>query len=308
MLFDNFFVFSSYWKNNFIIALKNSKKINSIEVSKLKQKIHVVGLPELDQINSYNKESIRDKYGLDQNKKIVFFDSLPMVKHVPNFFYKYYFSVNGSFISIVKHIIDALFFDIRQKKWSIWKFPYYSFNLLFSRKLPRYKRLFFDLRRYCDENDLLLVSKSRAKHNDPKWVKDNCDLFLIDEKYYPFTLLELMYISSFYIGFNSSSVLEGTFCNLPSELFQAFPTDYQYGNYGGDVFNYLENCMKNPEEWLNYDGVTKVNYYKDNIKESFLGLVDQSITKDDYSCYVEKFLGFEDGESSKRLFDVISKL
>jgi len=306
-LFDAFFVFSSYWKSEFVKEVKHCKILNKEELTLLKGKIYVVGFPELDGVNKLDNSLIRDKYGIGQNQKIVFFDPTGIVRHVPNTFYKYYFILYGSLWLKVIQLVRSILSDVRQYGLA---FLFKIFTLIFkvytSKKMPRYETIFFQLKEYCLEHDIFLVCKSRPKNNDPKWLKDNCDLFCYDQSYYPFTLLELLSISNYYVGFYSTSVLEAVYCNIPAKIFQSVPTKFQYERYGGNVYEYLEKCFETPGEWLNYQGVVDPCFWESSKNEMFLELSELSINMDARDKYVEKFLGFDDGQSSKRIFETIT--
>ena len=264
-----------------------------------------MGFPELDQVKDFKGKAIREKYGLPHDKKIVFFDPTGVVNHVANFFYKYYFCLFGSLRFKFKQILIKLIGDIRQHVWQLWKFPYFLFKIFSKFRLPTYESYFLQLKRYCHEHDMLLICKSRPKNNDPEWIKQGCDLYCYDEEYLPFTLLELLHIADVYVGFNSTSVLEGVYCNLPASLFQIFPTEFQYGDYGGQVYQYLERCHENPGEWLNYPEVIDVSFWDDSKASIFEGLENLSMNQEARRNYINTFLGFDDGYSSKRVIDTI---
>jgi len=306
-LFDGFFLFSDYWKQEFIRELAVNKKINRLYSEELQEKIFIVGFPELDQVNSFNSDHIKEKYGLEKNKKIIFIDPLPIVKHVPNAFYKYYFSINGTWMNKFKQILINLMYDFSRKNNTKWKIPYYLFEIIKEKKIPRYETIFSELREYCDRNNYLLICKSREKNNDPVWLKESCDLFKYDEGYYPFTLLELLYVSDAYVGFNSTSVLEGVYCNLHAKLFHVYPVEYQYSKYGGNVFQYLEGCTTKTESWLNFKEVVETKSWNKNI-ENLFSILDVVENNKDLHNYKDKFLGFNDGLSSKRVIEKLKKL
>ncbi len=301
-LFDGFFVFSEYWKQEFIRELTVNKKINKFHSEELQAKIFIVGFPELDQVDSFDGDYIKEKYGLEANKKIIFIDSLPIVKHIPNAFYKYYFSINGTWVNKFKQILINLIYDFTRRNNAKWRLPYYIFKIISERKIPRYETIFSELREYCDRNNCLLICKSREKNNDPAWLKESCDLFKYDEEYYPFTLLELLYVSDAYVGFNSTSVLEGVYCNLHAELFHVYPMEFQYDNYGGNVFQYLEGCAIKTESWLSFKDVVKTNSWNKKIETIFF-VLDVVVDNKDLHNYKDKFLGFNDGLAAKRVIE-----
>lgn len=299
-LFDGLFLFSKYWKKEFIHELAKNGKLSKAYLNEVQEKISVVGFPELDQIKNLDRDNVKEKYGLNPNKKIIFLDSLPIVKHIPNAFYKYYFSINGTWLNRIKQILINLTYDLFIEKTHVWKLPYYWYKIIFENKISRYEVIFDELREYCNRNNFLLICKSRKKNNDPDWLIEGCDLFKYDEGYYPFTLLELLYVSDAYIGFNSTSVIEGVYCNLHAKLLNVYPAEFQYGNYGGNVFQYLDRCTKETESWLNYKDVVRTILWNEKNQKD-LSMFDTVLDNKDLNLYKAKFLGFDDGLSAERV-------
>ena len=306
-LFDGFLLFSTYWKEELLKTLQNVYFINSQELKKIEEKLFIVGFPELDQIASYDKEKIRKKYGFGQ-KKIIFFDPVDFFNRTPNFLFRYYFSVNGTWKSKSKKVFLNLCQDIKYNFTRLHTFPSHFFRLINNGKnIYRYDDLFFHLRRYCKENNYLLICKSREKNNDPDWVKKECDYYSFDQGYFPFTLLEMLFVSDFYVGFNSTSVLEAVYCDVPVKIFQVFPTEFRYGRGYEEAFlRYIENCMENTDEWLYYPNVVDVTFWDQDIVNVFKTLKDISFDRIRRQQYKRKFLGHTDAQSSRRVCEVIS--
>jgi len=307
-LVDGFFCLSEYWKEGIVSALKRKFKLTDSEIMELSKKFYVVGWPELDSVEKLDKKAILEKYRLTNIKKmIVFFDPVGNVNYVPNFFYKYYFRIFGSKKEKILRFLKNLLIDMYSSPKIFWKLPFYLKAYLTYRKIPNYQELFFSLKKFCQDNDYLLICKSREKNNDPDFIKTGCDLYTYDRGYLPFTLLELMCISDVYVGFNSSSIMEAVYCKLPVLSIHVFPMRYQFSDYRGNIYEYLEECFNSPGEFLNFPGVNRVFFlYKQKIdfKEAFKGLKLDPQRRDDY---VAKFIGFMDGKSSNRILNILEE-
>ena len=142
---------------------------------------------------------------------------------------------------------------------------------------------------------------------DPEFVKSGCDFITYDREYLPFTLLELLFISDFYVGFNSCAIMEAVYCNLPIISIHVFPVKYQFADYGGNVYKYLEDSFNIQGEWLNYSGVNQV-YHWDHGKDDFIKSISNiTINSQKQQDYITKFLGFSDGKSSERVLNVLKE-
>lgn len=306
-LTDGFLCFSQYWIDGMIEEFKKLLNLTQEDVLEIRNKAHVVGMPELDQIKMLNKHSILEKYRLPATKKkIIFFDPVVNITHIPNFFHKYYFCLSGSMRKKAARIIKNLMKDARSSPTIWWKFPIYMQRILKGgQKISNYETLFLKLKRFCGEHDYLLICKSREKNNDPDFVKSGCDYYTYDSGYMPFTLLELLFISDLYIGFNSTAAMEAVYCNLPVILFQVFPTEYQFDDYGGNVYQFIERSLTTRGEWLNYPGVNQVypwNRDEAPFLDSIEGLTIEPQNREDY---ITKFLGFNDTQSSNRILKIL---
>lgn len=306
-LMDGFLCFSQYWKDGMIRELEKQLNIGEDDINKIKAKTHAVGMPELDQIKTFNKEAILEKYKLPTSKKkIVFFDPVGVVTYVPNYFYKYYFCLYGSKREKLKRTLKNLIVDVRTSPKMTWKIPISLLRILKrNEKISTYETLFSKLKKFCHENDYLLICKSKEKNNDPDFVKYGCDFFTYDMEYLPFTLLEMLFISDVYIGFNSSAVMEAVYCNLPVISFHVFPTDYQFNDYGGDVYLFIEKWLNTSGEWLNYRGINQV-YRWDQDETNFVNAINNfALDPQSRHDYITKFIGYNGMSSSGRVLNVL---
>jgi hypothetical protein len=305
-LVDIYLLFAPYWGERMIKELRSRFDLTNDEVDRIGKKIFIVGMPELDQVKTFNKQAIRDKYKISKTaKKIIFFDPVGYLANVPNFYYRYSFCQNGLRRETAVRAFKNLYNDLRVWPAKTFLFPQLIKQLNSKNYVLNYKELFLKLRKYCNENNYLLVCKSRPKNNDPAFIKSGSDLYIYDQGYLPFTYLELLFISDAYVGFTSSGIMEAVHCNLPVLSFHVFPTEFEYGSYGGNVYRYLEEGLTVQGEFMNFPGVNAVCNWDQNEDAFINSLGEQKIDPQSRQEYVKKFLAYDDGNSGKRIVDLL---
>ena len=169
-------------------------------------------------------------------------------------------------------------------------------------RTPSYRDLTTSLRGFTDRSGAVLVVKSREKNQDPRFLRDEADVFVFDETLFPYTSIELMAIADLCVHFQSGAVLEAAFAGVPSlsiKVSQRHLKEYASLDelYGG-----------HPEGLQNFAGVVwsvDAGEAVTLVGRSRLG--DFRIDPDARGRYVEKFLGFDDPRSSERVLDVIER-
>ena len=287
---DKFLLFSNYWKEEFINSLLKRFGGNLKEIQNIKEKTVLVGFPEIEQIKNFSKQDILKKFNLQTSKKIIFFDPIGTVNHVGNVFFGYFFKLHGTFLNKIKLFIIQFFYDAYHHPFKIPKILFLILKLHFNKEYSfNNQSLVEDLRTYCDKNDALLVVKSREKNNDPEYIKNLTDYYSYDLEFYPFTLLELLFVSDLYIGFNSSTTMEAVASSTNAMQINVCPKEYQYTDYGGGIYNYLDLQLSTEHSWINYPGIVSILDRKTTVKDS----IDDScfiIDQDLQNAYIKKFL------------------
>lgn len=304
---DKFLLFSDYWKEEFINSLLKRFDGNLKEIQNIKEKTIVVGFPEIEQIKSFSKHEILKKFNLQTSKKIIFFDPIGTVNHVGNVFFGYFFKLHGNFLNKIKIFSIQFFYDAYHHPFKIPKILFLILKLYFNKEYSfNNQSLLEDLRTYCDKNNALLVVKSREKNNDPDYIKNLTDYYSYDLEFYPFTLLELLFVSDLYIGFNSSTTMEAVACSTNAMQLNVCPKEYQYTDYGGGIYDYLDLQLSTEHSWINYPGIVSILDRKTTIQNSIddsCFIIEQHLQK----AYVKKFLmDLENG--SKRIMNNIFNL
>ena len=76
------------------------------------------------------------------------------------------------------------------------------------------------------------------------------------------------------------------------------PKDYQYHDYGGGIYDYLDSQLSTQFSWINYPGIVNIMDDKTSIRDSISGNsfpMDKNLQK----SYIEKFLVDLDKSSTK---------
>lgn len=170
-----------------------------------------------------------------------------------------------------------------------------------SQKGQGYPLLVESIRRFCRQNDALLVVKSRTKNADPPFLARLADVFVEnDEGVFPYNSMELMAVADLCVHFQSGAVLEAAFCDVPS-LSIKVPPPYEPGGPA-----YHEIWDADPGSLQNFEGVVwcvDVGRAAEFLRGKTLG--NFQVNKEARRVYAEKYLGFDDTHSSQRVLDVI---
>lgn len=174
----------------------------------LRDRLVITGYPELDGIDTLSDEkTIRHNYGLPLDKPIVFL--APSARLYPQ-----------SNHSRTMHGVESRFLNE-------WDFsPHGLVGLVASMRYPvvtSYRRFLSVLRAFADRNNACLVAKTRAKHRDPHYLTDYVDYVFNDQSFFPFTTLELLRVSSLYVGFWSVTALEAVAMGLYAVTMVSIP-------------------------------------------------------------------------------------
>lgn len=159
------------------------------------------------------------------------------------------------------------------------------------------------VRAFCDRNGAYLIVKARLKRRPPVYTKGLADTHLYDESVYPATILEVLSIASLCIGFYSTTVHETAYLGVPYLCIRPACKDVRGDRASQRIF------MDRNDSSFNFPGVSVVL----GVSEVITGLPrkalgDFEMDAQARAAYVEKFLGYDDGQSSKRVLDEIRRL
>ena len=302
------FYYSDYYKQLVSDQLRRYLGFTDNQVAELNKKSFIVGDPELDSVASFKRDEILKKYSIpNTGEKIIFFDPMFIKSGYPNYFYQYYFRLYGSKLKQLKqfgkhYLRDCYRLNIR----SVYK-TFIGLLRVYNTKtrISKYEELFLNLRRYCNEHNYLLISKSRRKNNDPPFISELCDYYTYDRSYLPFTLSELIYISDFYVGFGGTCIQAAVYMNKPVLFFDVMPHKVDYGRYVEDILKLWKSKLREPGSFRNYPGLTTTCHWNESEKKYINSIGNMKCDENARETYIKTYLGFKDGKSSERILNVL---
>lgn len=160
-----------------------------------------------------------------------------------------------------------------------------------------YRALAQAVRRLCDRAGAAFVVKSREKNRDPRFLRSLADLVVErDEEVYPYTSIQLMAVADLCVHFQSGAVLEAAMAGVPS-VAVTVPQSHLHRYPGfGEIFGTREGSLQN------FPGVVW------SVPHDGVGALLDARTLADFRmppaarrAYVERYLGFDDQDSSGRV-------
>jgi hypothetical protein len=148
----------------------------------------------------------------------------------------------------------------------------------------------------CRENAVLIV-KSREKNRDPWFVRRSAR-FVVDDDVYPYTSIQLMAIADLCVHFQSGAVLEAAAAGVPSLSVAVSQAHLETYTSLDDVYG------MRPESLQNFPGIVWPVEGRDaGALVRGASLEDFRVERTARRRYVEKFLGFDDTQSSRRVLE-----
>ena len=270
-----------WWKEYIILHHVVPEASRAQLFDDIAKKTTIVGFPEIDQIAKFEEKAIRRKYNIPERKKVVLMMPFPAFSSV--------------WINSVYKPQPSLL-----KKLKLFWYRACEY-------LPDVQKGIDDLgvtksiRAFCDKNDALLLVKGRIKNPVPKYVRRMADRLFFDECFYPFITLELLFIANLSISFCSMTVMESILTQTPSICVIPRPGTLweAYRRLG-----LMDDFLTGPGSSYNFKGVV----YNETAENLVLGFGEK--TFEDYGLhnenrkkYIEKFLGFDDCQTSRRIYE-----
>jgi hypothetical protein len=166
-----------------------------------------------------------------------------------------------------------------------------------------YRSLVESVRRFCRRSGAALIVKSKEKNDDPAFLRGLADVWLYDERVYPYTSMELMAIANLCIHFQSGCALEAAFAGVPS-LSVTVPQSHLAGHA-----TYEEVYSARPGTVQNFPGVVwTIPAAELAGRLDRADLASFTLDADARRRYVETFLGFDDTASSARVLEEIERV
>ena len=289
MLPDVTCMFSQYWVDMatrfFKADIPGYLRPGQMPQQLMSERTAITGFPELDQFHLVDRSAIRQKYGVPEGMPVVVLISYTLHSH--NRWERLVFRQNSRWQALARVIRHGALKYLA----SVWRGTMYS-------------RLLRAIKAFCDRNGAFLISKSRIKDRPPAVERELADYHAYDAAYYPHTIVELLSIADLCIHFFSTTALEAALAGAAS---LCLVPPMQYSQHYSVTANTLKYDV--PGHLFNFDGVS----YQMSVEEAIQALRDKSL--DDFRlapksrrAFVEKFLGFDDYQSSSRVWKVIQQL
>jgi hypothetical protein len=166
-----------------------------------------------------------------------------------------------------------------------------------------YRELAHAVRRFCRRTGAVFVVKSREKNRDPRFLRRLADVFVErDDDVFPYTSIQLMAVADLCIHFQSGAVLEAAMAGVPSASIVVPQSHlHEYPGYQ-QIFGTSEGSLQN------FPGIVwSVPHDRAAALLDERTLADFKPDPGARRAYVERYLGFDDLGSSRRVLDVIEE-
>jgi len=286
-------IYSEYWAElakDFFNKMKPNAPHND-QLSEYFEDPVVTGFPQLDQLTMIDPHVIRHKLGLSAEQKVVLL--LPYTTSSDDSFW-------GSQIYGGRNGVRQLLSIAKARKLKYTSHVMRGWND---------SAVVASIKKFCDNNDAFLLVKSRKKDPIPPYTEDAADLCIYDEDFYPCTILEVMSVASICIDFYSWAVTESAYCNVPHLCISPDIRNYWSKTKQFNDVRYEILVNRKAGGPFQFKGVSTTMDIPNVIRDlPNLTLSDFEMDPDARKRYVKKFLGFDDGKSSSRVFEAVQDL
>jgi hypothetical protein len=270
--------------------------------------VRIIGQPEFDTF-SYIEDAraVRAKYGIPAERDILLYLPFPYQNWNPKSAWERAFA--GLFMNTVKRKDET--WDYSKKMPLPKKMFMFTKDLrlifkdkeavhYFSRGVNEVN-VFKAVKKFCQKNNLLLVVKPRLKFPTCEYIRKHADFFVLDDETQnnPPRLKELLLISKLAISYYSLSVFSAAFASVyhinvttPGSFFPDEKSKFFFSEKDHSFFNYsgVTTCLS-PQNLISV------------LPQA--SLKDFSVDADRRKEYIRDFIGFDDYDSSKRIFDLL---
>lgn len=282
---------TSYW---FEYDLKCMKEICKIPItqeieSDIRRKTVIVGLTEIDQLSMIDPIEVRRQWGIPEKQPVIAYLNFPNLGFYD--FKQRVFLATSLKNKIAAHIKFS-------NKWQVAKTMFGE---------PDHKNILKSIKLFCDKNKGFLILKCRFRDVPSKYEIRIADKVIFDESYYPHTILKLMSISDFCIGYFSYALLEASAAGVP----------YLSLDAGGVA----DICSLNEEkpsffrrlsklgEFFNFPGVSSIMDSREIMHRlPTMKLCDFKINADAQGKFFRNYLGLPGECHCDRFLDEVEKI
>ena len=242
----------------------------------------VGGSTMLDQLALVDRGAVRRRLGIGPDRPVVLFMSLKMAVPEP---WRRFVWGGGPAIARAAMAIARGRGDLLPEIW----------------KGNGYRALARAVRSFCGRSGAAFVVKSRAKNRDPRFLRRLADVFVErDDEVFPYTSIQLMAVADLCIHFQSGAVFEAAMAGVPS-ISIAVPQSHLH-EYPG----YEERFGTREGSLQSFPGVVwSTPHAGAGALLEGRTLADFCVVPSARRAYVERYLGFDDLGSSRRVLQVI---
>jgi hypothetical protein len=242
----------------------------------------VCGSTMLDQLNLVDRAAVRRRFGLSTDRPVVLFMSLKMAVPEP---WRRHVWGGGPALARAVMAVARGHADLVPNIW----------------RGNGYRELVRAVQTFCRRSGAVLVVKSREKNHDPRFLRRVADIFVErDDEVFPYTSIQLMAVADLCIHFQSGAVLEAAAAGVPS-ISITVPQSHlhQYPAFP-EIFGTTPGSLQN------FPGIVWSTSHDDAVELlQSRSLADFKPNPDARRAYVERYLGFDDSQSSRRVLDLI---
>ncbi|NQU82936.1 MAG: hypothetical protein HQ539_03230 [Parcubacteria group bacterium] len=288
---DTTLIYSQVWLDLAVEYSLRRKKITKPELDnfqqQLKEKIRIVGFPELEQGKMLKSNDIKREWGIPEDKKVVLYLPFPLNSSHNSLWVSYIYGKNNIFLQLP---LALLSFNARYIKQVI--------------KKRNDQNVVKSVRKFCDKNNAYLLVKSRKKDPVKPYVKKVADKVLYDEDLYPATMIKCLKIADLCCNFYSTAVIETSFMGVPNICIA--PDTADWINIQRPLWQML---FEKASDLHDFPGVS----YKLSIPEAINAfsektLFDFPFNKEKQAEYMKKYIGPLEGKYASNVVDIVENL
>ncbi|EPR37158.1 hypothetical protein dsx2_1101 [Desulfovibrio sp. X2] len=195
---DLILFYSKHWQDTLTSILHDRRYGNfSDTLAMLTCSSACVGWGQMDQVVSFDRERILEKYDLPKDKPIVVLAAYPYASN-PRTAWDFCYKHDNQ---LIRHL---------------WGLAHGRLGRVLAHPdQTTDRRVAAALRAFCARNDAVLIIKYRTKDPVPGYFAEVAHRLIGDESHYPSNFMEVLSVADLSLSFCSTSVLESSACGCP---------------------------------------------------------------------------------------------
>jgi hypothetical protein len=250
-----------------------------------------IGFVELDQVRGFDRTALRRKHGIPVDEPVIYFATAARPRLRARGLAAAYFGAVHPRLRVG---------GLAHRLWGR-RYPDFEY-------LATYHDIVACVHRFARRHGARLIAKTRAKHQDPPFVRRYVDALVPDGEFYPFVTLELIHLADLYVGLPTASALEAAFVGRrmvhvmphPLEVYESaafLPLRREFYDKPGGLWR----TPGLAERFLTYrrEGWEGLRAWAD--EGDFVTTVDPEARR----TVVRRVIGFDDTKASARFLDLV---